>query len=280
MLAVIFDFDDTLVPDSTTLLLERFGIDADAFWKQEAWKLVEQGFDPPLAYLKLILDRVGKDQAFGELRNEDLRAFGASLDDVLFPGVPQLFDDLRQVVVPFEDVAIEFYIVSGGLEEVILGSSVVASNFRGVYGCQFGEDENGVIRYIKRCITFTEKTRYLFEINKGIRPEDSKTRPQLVNEDIAATDRRIPFENMVYVGDGLTDIPCFSLVKKNGGTPFAVFDPTKSDKAKVAFQQFLRSGRTFSTHRPRFSADDDLGIFLRAAVSTRASELVVRRAGA
>src|SRR5947207_2162139 len=83
--------------------------------------------------------------------------------------------------------------------------------------------ESRVLATIKRAVTFTEKTRFLFEIQKGITPQQTAKDPYLVNKDVPATDRRVPFSNMIYVGDGLTDIPCFSLIGHNRGRAFAVF---------------------------------------------------------
>lgn len=211
VIAVIFDFDDTLLPDSTSALLREHGLDPDTFWKVRAPALVKRGYDPPMAYLNLLLKEIGSGKPLGELTNERLKAFGASLDESWFPGLPELFDDLREEVSDYRDVSIEFYIISGGLQSIIEGSEYVRRYFAGVYGCQFGEDEQtGLVSDIRRCVTFTEKTRYLFEINKGVPPEQSATQPHLVNEYVAAEERPVPFENMIYVGDGLTDIPCFS----------------------------------------------------------------------
>lgn len=273
VLAVVFDFDDTLVPDSTTALLEARGIDAAEFWTRLAPALVDEGYDPPLAYLRLILDRVG-DGPLGDLTNAELRDFGATLDATFFPGLPQLFDALRRVVNDYRDLSIEFYIISGGLEEVIAGSSLVQEHFAGFYGCQLGEDDSGVVRYVKRCITFTEKTRYLFEITKGIEPARSRTEPHLVNQ--RSEERRVPFDQMIYVGDGLTDVPCFSLVNRNGGRTFGVFKHG-AESAKQAFQKLLDTGRVDSLHSPDYGEDADLGALIRAAVATMASDVDLRR---
>ncbi|MGH9194650.1 MAG: haloacid dehalogenase-like hydrolase, partial [Acidimicrobiia bacterium] len=142
VVAVIFDFDDTLLPDSTSALLREHGVDPDEFWSNRVKKLVENGYDPPLAYLNLLLQLVGKGMPLGELTNRKLSEFGAMLDNTWFSGLPQLFDDLRSIVggPQFRDISIEFYIISGGLQAVIEGSQHVAKYFRGVYGCQLGED--------------------------------------------------------------------------------------------------------------------------------------------
>lgn len=98
VIAVVFDFDDTLVPDSTTALLESRGVDATVFWSELIPPLVDRGYDPPLAYLRLILDRVGPSRPLGMLDNRALRAFGESLDSKFYPGLPQMFLDLKHIV--------------------------------------------------------------------------------------------------------------------------------------------------------------------------------------
>ena len=271
VIAVVFDFDDTLVPDSTSLLFHSYGIDPRQIWTVEVKALTDQGYDPPLAYLRLILDRVGVEGDLGPLSNADLRQFGATLDDKYFPGLPALFDDLRDLVKEQRDVDVEFYVISGGLEEVIGGSSVVQQYFSGYYGCQLGENDAGQVTYVKRCITFTEKTRYLFEINKGIDASASRTQPHLVNQLVPKPQRRVPWENIIYVGDGLTDIPCFSLINDLGGTTFGVFQPG-AESARQAFQRFLQTDRVNSLHSPKYDADADLGALLRAAVATAAAK--------
>jgi hypothetical protein len=278
IIAIVFDFDETLTGDSTTRLLAAHGIDTDLLWNTEVPKLVEEGYDPTLAWLNLFLDKVGEGKPLGPLSNKDLREFGAGLDTEFSPGIPQLFDDLRRIVAEYRDIQIEFYVVSGGLEEVIRGSKVVDDNMTDVWGCVLADDEeSGVLSKIKRCVTFTEKTRYLFEINKGLFSKDTRRKPYLVNKFVAAEDRRVPFSNMIYVGDGLTDIPCFSLLRTTGGLAFGVFDPTESRSARRAFLEFLEPGRVTSMHAPRYGEHDDLGALLRTAVGQRCARIALER---
>lgn len=270
VMAVIFDFDDTLLPDSTSALLAEHDIDPAHFWSVEAQRLVEQGYDPPLAYLNLLLDEVRPGGNLDGLTNDQLREFGKSLDSTWFEGLPGLFDDIHEIVTQQRDVTVEFYIISGGLEAIIGGSDIVRNHFSGFYGCQLGEDpETGVVRYVKRCITFTEKTRFLFEINKGIHQEESRTQPHLVNRAMQASSRPVPMRNMIYVGDGMTDIPCFSLIRGQGGDAFGVLK-RGSESAKQAFLEFLRTDRVTSLHSPDYREDADLGSILRAAISVKA----------
>jgi phosphoserine phosphatase len=275
-LAVIFDFDDTLVPDSTTKLLRTHGINPKTFWTKNVRALIRSGFDPSLAWLKLLLDNVGPDKPLGDLTKKSLHQFGATLDSDFYQGIPELFDDLRALVKKSKVGEIEFYIVSGGLQDVLEGSKTLRRYFSGIYACDLAEDdETGLVKHVKRCVTFTEKTKYLFEINKGIKPKQARSNPYLVNKNVDVEKRRIPFKNMVYVGDGLTDIPCFSLLKKLSGTAFGVFDPAQSKSAKRALVEFLKPDRVISVHAPRYGKDDELGSLLRAAVGARCAQLKV-----
>ena len=145
----------------------------------------------PAEVISLIIDRVGTGRPFGKLTNSKLRAFGATLETHVFPGVPTIFRDLRKTAAMYKGINIEFYVISGGLQEVIEGCNLISKNLSGVYGCQLGGDtEVGDLKYIKRCVTFTVKTRFLFEINKGIRPGSTQTNPYLVNKDVPPGDGR------------------------------------------------------------------------------------------
>jgi phosphoserine phosphatase len=274
IVALIFDFDDTLAPDSTTRLLEKHGINASTFWKRSD-ELIAEGYDSPAAFLRLLLADVKN------LTNAQLREFGALFGPKPYPfydGVLEFFDDVEKLVAEnSENIAVEFFIISGGLYEIV-SSTPIAGRFKGIYGCHLGGDtEDGVLKYIKRTVTFTEKTRYIFEINKGIPAADSFRDPKLVNEVKAPDKRRIPIKNMIYVGDGLTDIPCFTLVKMNGGIPFGVFDPESKKKTKQALDKFMQPGRVVGMFEPDFRDGKALGSMLRVAVANKCSEIELNR---
>jgi phosphoglycolate phosphatase-like HAD superfamily hydrolase len=266
IIAVIFDFDDTLTDDSTTRLLEAHKIDPTDFWQNRMVKLVSAGWDPTLAYLKLILDDVGEGKPFAHVSNEALRAFGATL--AFYQGIPEVFGDLQRLVGEHHASrpAIEFYIISGGLEEIIRGSKI-ASHFTGIWGCRFAE-EGGRIRHIMNTVSFTEKTKYLYAINKGlIEEKDIRSHPYSVNEHVDDSDRRVPFETMIYIGDGMTDVPCFSLLTKTyRGKAFGVFDPLKEGSPKKAWEKLVAPKRVTTMNSPRYGKGDDLGALLRMAV--------------
>jgi hypothetical protein len=157
VIAVVFDFDDTLTDDSTTKLLEAHGVNATDFWAVQVKQRTDDGWDAPLAYLTWILENVGEGKPFGMLTNAQLRQFGQKL--TFYQGIPALFDDLQAIAKEHRLTfpIVEFYIVSGGLEEVIRGSTI-AQHFSGIWGCNFAE-EGGRVRHVKNSITFTEKTK-------------------------------------------------------------------------------------------------------------------------
>lgn len=278
-IALIFDFDDTLLPDSTSELLESRGVDSATFWTKTVREYIDQGYEPSLAYLNKLIDLSGPGKPLGPLSNKLLGDFGSGLNNKFYPGLATMLKDLRTLLSKIStDINIEFYIVSGGIQEVVEACPLVKENFSAVYGCQFAEDqETGIIKHIKRCVTFTEKTRYLFEINKGISRQDSLKNHYGVNKDVPESKRRVPFNNMIYVGDGLTDIPCFSLVRKNGGMAFGVFNPAESKSAKRALIEFLHTDRVVSMHAPKYRKTDELGALLRAAVESIAQRIKVER---
>jgi len=277
IIAIVFDFDDTLMPDSTSKFLRFHSIDPDDFWPRSS-ELLEHGYDQPSSYLKLLLDNVGEGKPLGMLTNEALMRFGETLDADFFQGLPDFFDDVRAKVSKFRNIGVEFYIISGGLQAIMQGNRIVKKYFSAAYGCLLGDDPGTkVVNHIKRSITFTEKTRYLFEINKGIKQVDSEVNPFLVNKDVKPENRRIPIKNIVYVGDGLTDIPCFSTVKHFGGQAFGVFDPTNPEKTKRALLEFLVPKRVVGMYRPRYGESDELGALLRMWVINRAAEIQMER---
>jgi hypothetical protein len=264
VIAIIFDFDDTLTDESTSKLLQANGIDTIDFWGNQVDSLIKCGWDPSLAYLKLILDNVGEGKPLGKLNNNTLSKFGATLE--FYDGIPGLFDDLRHLVLkhPISRPSIEFYIVSSGLEEVIRGSSI-AKHFDGIWGCRFHE-QDGCINSIMNAISFTEKTKFLYAINKGL--SELRKKPYSVNESVEEGKRRIPFHNMIYIGDGFTDVPCFSLLNRFNGISFGVFDPRKSDSPKKAWEKLIVPKRVKTMNSPHYGRDDDLGALLRAAVAS------------
>jgi 2-hydroxy-3-keto-5-methylthiopentenyl-1-phosphate phosphatase len=164
-LAVVFDFDDTLTNDSTSALLLRSDFSQekiDKFWRKDVARLVsEDGWEETNAWLYLLLNYM-KEGRVPWMTNEELKAFGNSL--VPYEGLKEFLDDLR-VTAEKAWCEVEFYIISGGIQDIIEGFPL-RKEFKAVWGCRLAPDApNGKVHYVKRAITFTEKTRYLFVIN-------------------------------------------------------------------------------------------------------------------
>ncbi len=250
-IACIWDFDKTLTPGyMQTPLFREYGIDEGSFWN-EVNRLPEiyekQGIhvSKDTVYLNHLLSYV-KNGPLRGLTNKKLRELGARIE--LCPGVPEVFDKLREYAQRLGaannlEVSLEHYIVSTGIAEMIRGCAA-APHVDGIYGCEFIEqplpphytevqvlkflDEPTEISQIGVMVDNTIKTRFIFEINKG-----SNKNPKIdVNAVVRAQDRRVPFENMIYIADGPSDVPVYSVVRKGGGFAYAVYSPNSREERR------------------------------------------------
>ncbi len=228
IIAIVYDFDHTLSPhymqDHT--ILRHAGIDPKEFWPSCTALIEAKGYDQELAYMKRLLEH----DAIRALSNKDLEKMGADL--TFFPGVPDCFEELNALFSPQEyeeqGIRLEHYVVSSGLKAILDGSRI-AQHVKGIFGCEFDEDD-GHISFPKRTISHTQKTQFLFRVNKGLLNMD-----QDVNDHMPEEMRRVPFRHMIYVGDGPTDVPCFTLMKKNGGFAIAVYNA--EDHSRRSFEK-------------------------------------------
>jgi len=270
IIALVYDYDQTLSPVymQDDVLFPTFGIDAGQFWKRCDHMVKEHGYDNELAYLKVILDYLEMDRP----TNAELRALGAKLQ--FYPGVPEVFAELGDHVLSEEHramgVRIEHYIVSSGLK-ILLDGSRLNGMVKAIFGCEFAEDERGRIAFPKRVISHTTKTQYLFRIHKGMLDHR-----QDVNDHMPAEMRPVPFENMIYIGDGPTDVPCFTLMKRYGGHAVAVYNP--GDESRRSFRKCYQ----LATHAGRVKhiapSDFRAGSHLRMLVEEMISEIAARMA--
>ena len=271
-IAVVFDFDDTLAPDSTSGYLSQSGIgDLNSFWKKEVAALTNEDWDPVPAYLYKIIE-ASKTGRIPKVTQESLMEWGRNLP--LHEGVPGLFDRLRKVAKESNPRAtVEFYLISSGIGD-ILRQTLIASEFTDIWASEFSYRVDGEIDFPKKIVSFTDKTRYLFHIQKGLIGPNSRGKPFDVNKKLKSEQIRIPIDHMIFVGDGYTDIPCFSLVKKDGGVSIAVFDTTHSEKWGSAYQ-FVHDGRVSNLLSANYSEQSDLSIFLGMAVKKLATDIAV-----
>lgn len=271
-IAIVYDYDQTLSPSymQDEVVFPAFGINPDGFWRRCA-ELRESGYDHELAYMKVLLDTLGMDRP----TNAYLQQLGGKL--TFYKGLPEMFEEFRSGLLTPEQVAhgitVENYIISSGMK-VLLEGSRLAPYVRAIFGCEFAEDPEGRITFPKRVISHTQKTQFLFRINKGLLDMS-----QDVNDHMDADIRPIPFPHMIYIGDGPTDVPCFTVMKKNGGQAIAVYNP--DDPERVGFKKCYQ----LSTHADRvkhiapadYRPNTHLRMILEQMVEETASRIVEQR---
>ncbi len=293
-LAVIWDFDKTLIPGYMQQpIFQTYDIDEAKFWREvntmaERYKQRGYTVSGESVYLNHILTYVRAGRMPG-LNNRKLRELGAKI--VFYDGLPQFFEMLRAETRSKpeflkHDLQLEHYVVSTGLAEMVRGSQI-APHVEGIYGSEFIEnplppgyldqdeltiETEDVISQIGTMIDNTTKTRALFEINKGVNKDENID----VNAKMAPEDRRIPFTNMIYVADGPSDVPSFSVIRRFGGKTYAVYKPGNN----AEFEQndlLLQTGRIHAYGPARYSSDSNTSMWLRMHVNKICQRIVAER---
>jgi phosphoserine phosphatase len=221
-IALVYDFDGTLSPKPMQeyAFLPKIGIDPAAFWAECGRIAKAERADPLITYMHLMYKKA-KEKGV-RIDRGDLVAQGRAVE--LYPGVEDWFDAIREYVAirsESQGVTLRHYLVSSGLVEIVEGTTIYP-HFHNVFASEYWFEAYD-LPYPKRVITDTGKTQYLFRINKGI--EDLS---QSINSHMPEDARPIPFSNMIYFGDGDTDVPSMALMRKNGGHAIAVHPPGKS----------------------------------------------------
>jgi len=270
-IAVIFDFDDTLGPDSTSGFLKQAGVeDIGNFWA-EVGQMMKQDWDPVPAYLHHMI-QTSENGDCAPLTKEALMAWGSQLP--FFEGVENMFKHIRKIVKDANPrISLEFYLISSGIGDV-LRQTKIAHEFHDIWASEFHYDEQGMAVAPKKVVSFTDKTRYIFQIQKGIIGQASKGKPFDVNKKLTPEQIRVPMNQMIFVGDGYTDIPCFSMIKKEGGISIAVYDKNHVEKWGSAYQ-FVADGRVSNLLSANYQEGSDLVNFLSMAVRSMAERIAV-----
>ena len=308
IIAMVWDCDKTLISSyMQTPLFNHYHVDGAKFWAEvnalkDRYGAQGISVNADTSYLNHILTYV-KAGLFKGLNNSLLREFGKEL--VFYPGLPDFFGEIKRLVeedpkYKMFDIRLEHYVVSTGFAETIRGSAI-APYVDGIFGCEFIEDvlqpgfldaseglksgasaaELGLVpdrevSQIACALDNTSKTRYLFEINKG-----SNKHPDTidVNSTIARESRRVPFENMVYIADGPSDVPAFSILNYNGGSTFAVY-PKGDVKAFKQVDALRRDNRVQMFGEADYRQGEQSWLWLTEKARAIADQIVARKQAA
>jgi len=294
VIALIWDFDRTLSPDFMQKpIFDAYGIDEDTFWREvgglpQYYAKAGVTVQRDTCYVMHLLSYV-QAGILRDLSNTRLEELGGAIR--FFAGLPEAFDELRAVLdVPAyasAELKLEHYVVSTGLEAMIRGSAIYP-HVDGIWASGFietpagpnydpkGEPKGGVISQVAGLLDNTTKTRAIFEINKGVNvaPEAIS-----VNDTIAESDRRVPIQQMIYIADGPSDVPSFSVVQQRGGRTLAVYDPDKKERLRQA-DELRKSGRVDMIGEADYRESSQTFRWLKLQIEDIAEEIVANRKAA
>jgi len=234
VVAICYDFDKTLSPDDMQAqgYIQSVGYEVDKFWEKSDVLAKENEMDSNLAYMYLM-----KEEARGTLvfNRDALEEYGSKVK--LFPGADTWFERIRKYGEE-HGVIVEHYIISSGLKEMIEGTKVAKDGaFEQIYASSFLYDDHGVAVWPAQVVNYTNKTQFLFRISKGVLDWNDPG----VNDYFPPDEIRVPFRNMIYIGDSDTDIPCMKLVTSYGGYAIGVYNAETNDRTKV--HRMIRDSR-------------------------------------
>lgn len=270
-IAIVFDFDDTLAPDTFDELIKRLGLDVSEFRQQYYEPLKDAGWDHVAARFYCLIQESKRRKE--RITKDYLIQFGQELQP--FDGVTEMFDRLNQRVQELNsEIKLEFYIITGGFAEVVQ-HTCIAPYFTRIWGCEFHYDENGEIEFLKRSISHTEKTRYLMNIASGQDQVDGDGR-SFAYRDVSEDQLHIPLAQMIYVGDGASDVPCFSVLNDEDGIVLGVY---KGNTAAEWNQQVevTESQRVINLAPADYQANSELIQSLTLAVESLCKRIALRQ---
>lgn len=248
--ALIYDFDGTLSPGNMQEFgfISAIGQNNDEFWKMSNGMAKENDADGILCYMYLMLKEAEKNGI--NLTKQAFFDFGKKIK--LYEGVKDWFKAVNEYGQSV-GVEVKHFINSSGLREMIEGTPI-AGEFESIFACSFLYENTGKAYWPAVAVNYTAKTQFLFKINKGIKQVSDSEK---INEFIPEEERVIPFKNMIYIGDGQTDIPCMKMIKERGGQAIAVFKPGDTD-CKSTAERLMREGRINFAFPANYSCDKSL----------------------
>lgn len=272
-IALVFDFDDTLADDSTSAFVESLGISAsNEFWPKRVQPLLRDGWDPMPAQFYALVSESKRRDGHDKITRERLAKFGRELP--LYKNVENAFDRLIEVARQANsDVTLEFYLLSSGIGEIIRNTAI-APRFKWMRACEFHYGSRGEIDFPRLFVSHTEKTRFLHRISLGCLEDDGEAKFYSLMR-ARDDDRRVPFRQFIYVGDGFTDVPCFSLVTKGGGVAIGVYKESTREKWGE-YAGFNEDSRVHNLANADYSNGSELLESLELAVESQCKLIELR----
>ncbi len=259
--ALMYDFDKTLCDRDMQeySFIPNMNVTANEFWTETGKLYINNEIEKILAYMYTMMKYAKRNNI--KLTREYLNECGKNIN--LFDGVSSWFTRINRIASHL-GLEVEHYIISSGLKEIIEGSPI-AKYFQEIYSCEFHYDKNNEADFPAFVVNYTMKTQFLFRISKGAFDiNDDVSLNSIVKEE----ERRVKMKNMIYFGDGLTDIPCMRLVKDSGGTSIAVYQEGKASTAK----KLLKDNRCNFICKADYSENSQLELIVRKVLSKIASE--------
>lgn len=212
----MYDFDKTLCTRDMQdyAFIPSLNMTPKEFWNRTNEVGANQHMDSVLAYMYTMLLE-SKERKI-PLTRDSLVEKGNIID--FFPGVKEWFSRLNKFAEE-NNVLLEHYVISSGLKEIIEGTAI-SNEFKEIYGCEFVYGDDGQAVFPKTAVNYTNKTQFVYRINKGVLDISNDYD---LNKSMPDDSKRIPFCNMIYIGDGLSDVPCMKMMKSYGGVSIAVY---------------------------------------------------------
>lgn len=268
-MAICYDFDGTLSPGNMQEydFMKALGIkNSKKFWDKAESIAKAQNADNIASYMQLMI-RASEEKNL-PFKRETFKQYGKNIE--LYKGVEDWFKRINNYAKE-RGISLKHYIISSGIKEIIEGTKI-AKNFTNVYASSFMYGPNGGAVWPAIVLNYTSKTQYLFRINKGC--EDIADNIK-INDYVKPEDRPIPFSNMIYIGDGSTDIPCMTIVKRDGGHSIAVYKTGKNG-AKSKAEHLITDNRVNVVLPADYSKGKQIDIYVKAVIDKIAADNYLR----
>jgi phosphoserine phosphatase len=269
-IALVYDFDGTLSPQPMQeyTVLPKIGIEPAEFWAMVNDEARKTESDQMLVYMRHIIEQLERVKV--DVKREDFAAMAGAIE--YFPGVPTWFGRMNAYVKRRSrgQVKLLHYLISAGQKEILDGVSI-RKHFKRIYASEYHFNHHGVATFPKFLVTDTQKTQFLFRINKGI--EDVT---ESINEHMPEGERPIPFQNIIYVGDGMTDVPSMALTTKSGGHAVAVYNP-RGERGRATCVKLLDAGRVDFVSEADYRAASKLSKRVQLLLDAIIADIAYRR---